>query len=106
MGNAIPSLDMMMNDLLRPLMNAYSFQQYESTAKMLFTLNNYLIGLRTGIDDMKRPELPDTTATTMTNRTQYFSTYCDFYMPLVVLSLGNAHRKFMDTFIAERNSIM
>ena len=52
MGSMLWAVDMLLNDMIRPMFNAYQFKDYETAANLLQQLNKFLIGFGSGVSDL------------------------------------------------------
>lgn len=50
MGNKIWAVDMIINGVMRPMVNAYVFGEFEKAANLLYQLNAFLLGYGEGVE--------------------------------------------------------
>lgn len=55
MGNLIPAVDMIVNDFIRPINQAYAFHDYRTASQLAYTLNNFLVVQGLGVKDLPDP---------------------------------------------------
>ena len=97
MGSKILSTDMLMNDYIRPMSNAYDFGKYDKAAVLLYKLNSFLIGFgKIGLVDLPMPPKNDgggaNDVKTRTRAVNGFIVRCmlyfEKYSPLVDKAVG------------------
>lgn len=87
MGSLLPALDILLNNLLRPTMQAYSFRNYEYAARSLYNLNMFLNGYGVGQVLEEPHALPMNTHQRASPGADY-RTYYDRNFPTVIKSVG------------------
>jgi hypothetical protein len=96
MGSMLWAVDQLLNNMIRPMFNAYQFKDYESAANILQQLNEFLVGYGEGIDDL--PKF-DNVAVDVRDRMSpqlYYKQYYEMYSRDVLKQMGIYVRKVLD----------
>ena len=101
MGNRIWAVDMILNDMMKPMFQAYAFNQYKVCAQLLWQLNCFLKGYGTGVDGMGAPDLEDDSAITLASQDGYFQNYYELYCPLTMVAMGKFIKDVLESVIEE-----
>lgn len=95
MGSKIWAVDIILQSLFHPMLNAYTFDQYEKAAKLLFLLNSFLVGYGEGVD------LPPVKAIMLGIKDRGtpdgdYKRYFNKYAPIVLKSMGMYIKSVLD----------
>ena len=97
MGNDILSSDMLVGGLVRSVYNCFQFKDYMEGCRMLYDLNNFLLGFGFGITDMMKPKDPMVAdVRDRVNPNLYYQGYRDLYASAVMKALGKYNREMID----------
>lgn len=99
MGSMLLSSDMLLNDMIRPMTNAYQFSDYEKACTMLIQLNDFLLGFgsKFAIEDM--PEFENNIVTDIHDRMNpniYFKNYYETYARAIFKGVGMYQKYILD----------
>ena len=89
MGSLLWGVDMLLNDLVRPMLNAYQFKDYETAANLVRQLNDFLVGYGEGIDDLPPFDNVFIDIHDRVNPQIYYKDYYEEYSGLVLKSMGH-----------------
>ena len=96
MGNRIPSVDMLLGHVFRPMMNAYVMGHYEQAAKLLYTLNSFLLGFGEGVELPKPISITNGIVDRATSHRDY-EVYFNKYSEAVIKKMGKYIRSVLDS---------
>ena len=105
MGTKLWSGDMIVNDMIRPMFNAYQFKDYETACNLLFQFNNFLLGFGNGITDLPQAEYHPTTTRERRMPDNYYKNYYERYSPLLMKKVGKYIQDVLVAIAAERDYI-
>ena len=88
MGSKLWAVDIILNDIIRPMIQAYTMHQYSTASNLIYQLNSFFIGYGVGILDMKEPVIKDSTFQGIITQDDFYRTYYEFYSPIVMKSMG------------------
>ena len=93
------SSDMLLNDMIRPMTNAYQFSDYEKACHLLVQLNDFLLGFgsKFAIEDL--PTFENNIVTDIHDRMNpslYYKNYYEQYARLVLKSVGMYQREVLN----------
>src|SRR5437867_3648876 len=96
MGNRIPAVDMLINDIIRPMLNAYAFGQYEQACNLLVQLNSFFLGFGEGVD-LPIPRSICDDILSRSTPTRDYKIYYNKYSQAVFKKLGKYIREVLDS---------
>jgi hypothetical protein len=102
MGSKIWAVDMILNDLFRPMTNAYQFKDYETATNFMLQLNQFLVGYGEGIDDLPQPDNIITGIRDKRQPESYYKMYYERYSQPVLKCMGMYIRRVLDQ-VASQN---
>lgn len=97
MGNRIPSLDMLLGNFIHPIMNAYLYGQFEKAARLLWLLNNFLLGFGEGLDDIPRPMSISNDIISRSFPIRDYKNWFDKYSQEIFKKMGKYNREVLDS---------
>lgn len=97
MGNRIPSLDMLLGNFIHPIMNCYSYGQYEKAARLLWLLDNFLLGFGEGVSDMPQPLSITNDIISRSFPDRDYANYFNKYAPTIFKKMGKYNRAVLDS---------
>lgn len=96
MGSMLFSSDMLLNDMIRPMTNAYQFKDYETACNLLVQLNNFLLGFGTGVEDLPAFVKMSFDIQDRVSPGLYFKNYYEKYASDVLKCVGIYQRTVLD----------
>lgn len=104
MGSLLWGMDNLLNDMVRPMTNAYQFKDYLTAAHMLRQLNMFLVGYGEGVD---LPKFEPLNIDVYDRRTpeKYYKDYYDEYSEVVFKSMGIYIREMLDQIQHQNRAI-
>lgn len=102
MGSKIWAVDMILNDMFRPMTNAYQFKDYETATNFMLQLNQFLVGYGEGIEDLPEPNNIITGIRDKRNPELYYKFFYETYSKPVLKGMGMYIRKVLDQ-VASQN---
>ena len=94
MGNILVDLDQTFGRFQQSYLFALTQHDFRTAATILFQLNASLPN-DARISDLKSPELPDTSASTMINSEKFYQTYCETLGPVIMSALSDYRTKML-----------
>lgn len=101
MGNRIFAVDMIINDFLRPMNQAYQFHDYRVACQLLFNLNAFLRPFSAGIKNLPDPTPPRDTLRDELKADERLRQYFEMYSDRVLLALGRGIKQELIKVIEE-----
>lgn len=93
MGNRIFAVDMIINDFLRPMNQAYGFHDYRTACQLCYNLNQFLLPFGAGIKDLPDPTPPNEDMNGELKTDLWFEDWFEEYSDKVMLMMGVGIRK-------------
>lgn len=111
MGSKLFAADMILNDMIKPMNNAYQFKDYPTACGFLDALEKFLKGYGEGISDMPpKPEVFDNNSSDILSRTTRGNDYnarCkryfEKYYPIVMQRVGLYIKAVLDAIERDNN---
>lgn len=97
MGNRIPSLDMLLGNFIHPIMNAYIYGQFEKAARLLYLLNQFLLGFGEGLSDIPKPMSISSDIVSRSFPVRDYKNYFDKYADVIFKKMGKYNREVLDS---------
>jgi hypothetical protein len=104
MGNRIPAVDMIVNDFIRPINQAYAFHDYRTASQLTFVLNSFLRSMGFGIKDLPDPTPPKEDFEGELKTDAFFQEWFEEYYDKVMKMFGYAIKRELVTVIAANES--
>ncbi len=102
MGSYLLSTDMLVNDYIKPMNQAYSFNQYETASQLLWQLLNFFSGFGLKIKDMPKPIPGSKNLRGRTMSHSSYKAYFEEHAPQATKLMGLYQRTVLDNIKTER----
>jgi len=102
MGSYLLSTDMLVNDYIKPMNQAYSFHQYETASHLLWQLLKFFDGFGYEIEDMPKPIATGRECRQRINCESTFKAYFESHAPDATKLLGIYQREVLDKIKLDR----
>jgi len=102
MGSYLLSTDMLVNDYIKPMNQAYSFHQYETASQLLWQLLKFFDGFGYKITDMPKPISCGRKCRERTDSESFFKAYFESHAPDATKLLGLYQREVLDKIKLDR----
>ena len=89
MGNLIPAVDMIVNDFIRPINQAYAFHDYRTASQLAFTLNNFLVVQGLGVKNLPDPTPNKDDFGGELSTDKFFQDWFEEYYDKIIKALGH-----------------
>lgn len=97
MGNKIWAVDMIINGVMRPMINAYVFGEFEKAAQLLYQLNAFLLGYGEGVDNLPPPKHITSDIIDRTRPATSYKNWYEKYSEAVLKKMGKYIRSVLDS---------
>lgn len=97
MGNRIPSLDMLLGNFIHPIMNCYTYGQYEKACRLIWLLNAFLLGFGEGIENLPMPRSITNDIVTRSFPDRDYANYFNKYAEAIFKKMGKYNRAVLDS---------
>lgn len=112
MGSKLFSSDMLLSELIIPMVNSYSHNDFAKACTQLYSLSMFLVGFGEGIKDFPKPPKPKIVVmgdarSRQSSGAEYQNdcqAYFDQYYPIVMMRLGKYQQTMLKAI--ERNYYM
>jgi len=102
MGSYLLSTDMLVNDYIKPMNQAYAFHQYETASHLLWQLLSFFNGFGLKISDMPKPKAEGNCISERSSREGNYKVYFEDHAPHATKLLGIYQRTVLDKIKMDR----